>query len=134
MQRWHAELAAASSMHRDGWTKDTLKPGDKITILGPAAKNGTFDMNLSHESRITVTDSGKVIHDSIAQGPGGPGASPGGSCTGSEGSVSATSSGLAPSAFRGARVRAKLTRFGIPTVRRIRGSACATSWVIESGR
>jgi hypothetical protein len=70
-QRWHAELAAASSMHRDGWTKDTLKPGDKITILGPAAKNGTFDMNLSHESRITLTDSGKVIHDSIGTGPGG---------------------------------------------------------------
>ena len=77
-QRWHAELAAASTMRRDGWTKDTLKPGDKITILGPAAKNGTFDMNLSHESRITVTDTGKVIHDSIAAGPGGAGGGPGG--------------------------------------------------------
>ena len=72
-QRWHAELAAASNMHREGWTKDTLKPGDKITILGPAAKNGTFDMNLSHESRITLTDTGKVVHDSVAVAPGGVG-------------------------------------------------------------
>lgn len=73
MQRWHAELAAASNLHREGWNKDTLKPGDKITILGPAAKNGTPDMNLSHESRITLTDSGKVVHDSIAVAPGGAG-------------------------------------------------------------
>jgi len=69
VQRWHAELGAASAMHKEGWTKDTLKSGDKITILGPQAKNGTFDMNLSHESRITMTDTGKVIHNSV-QGEG----------------------------------------------------------------
>jgi hypothetical protein len=68
MQRWHAELGGAAAIHREGWNKDTVKPGTKITILGPAAKNGTFDMNLSHESRITLTDSGKVLHDSIATG------------------------------------------------------------------
>ena len=65
VQRWHAELGAAAAMHREGWTKDTLKPGDKITIVGPQAKNGTFDMNLSHESQITMADTGKVIHNSI---------------------------------------------------------------------
>ena len=68
VQRWHAELGAAAAMHREGWSKDTLKPGDKITIFGPPAKNGTFDMNLSHESRIIMADTGKVIHDSIQGG------------------------------------------------------------------
>lgn len=68
VQRWHAELGGASAIRREGWNKETVKPGTKITILGPAAKNGTFDMNLSHESRITLTDSGKIIHDSIATG------------------------------------------------------------------
>jgi Family of unknown function (DUF6152) len=66
IQRWHAELGGAAAIHREGWNKETVKPGTRITILGPAAKNGTFDMNLSHESRISLTDSGKVLHDSIA--------------------------------------------------------------------
>ena len=64
--RWQAELASATAMHRaDGWTKDTLKPGDHVTIIGPQNKNGLGDMNLSHESKITMTDTGKVIHNSI---------------------------------------------------------------------
>ena len=65
-ERWQAELGGASMLHRnDGWSKDTLKPGDKITITGPRAKNGAPDMNLSHESKITMTDTGKVIHNSV---------------------------------------------------------------------
>jgi hypothetical protein len=68
VQRWHAELGGAAAIHREGWNKETVKPGTRITILGPAAKSGTFDMNLSHESRITLTDSGKVLHDSIQTG------------------------------------------------------------------
>jgi len=52
MQRWHAELGGANALHRaDGWTKDTLKPGDKITIIGPRNKNGANDMNLSTKAR-----------------------------------------------------------------------------------
>ena len=66
MQRWHAELGGANALHRaDGWTKDTLKPGDKITIIGPRNKNGSNDMNLSHESKISLTDIGKDIHNSF---------------------------------------------------------------------
>ena len=72
VERWQAELGSAGSLHRaDGWNEDTLKPGDKITIIGPRAKNGADDMNLSHQSKITLTDSGKVIHDSMqADRPG----------------------------------------------------------------
>lgn len=77
--RWQAELAAASGMHRnDGWTKDTLKPGDKVTITGPQNKNGLGDMNLSHESKIVMADSGKVIHDSIKADQPATQAQPGG--------------------------------------------------------
>ena len=67
-QRWHAELGGANALHREGWSKETLKPGTRITITGPAAKSGTYDMNLSHESKIVLTDSGKVIHNSIPAG------------------------------------------------------------------
>jgi hypothetical protein len=65
-QRWHAELSGANAMRRaDGWDRDALKPGDRITIIGPRNKNGSNDMNLSHESKITMTDTGKVIHNSF---------------------------------------------------------------------
>lgn len=63
--RWQAELGSANIMNREGWTRTTLKAGDKVTIVGPQNKNGSGDMNLSHESKITLTDSGKVLHDSI---------------------------------------------------------------------
>jgi hypothetical protein len=65
-QRWQAELGGAAQLQRtEGWTRTTLKAGDKITILGPQNKNGSGDMNLSHESKITMTDTGMVIHNSI---------------------------------------------------------------------
>ena len=65
-QRWHAELGGSNVLHRiDNWDRDTLKPGDKITITGPQNKNGSPDMNLSHESRIIMTDTGKEIHNSF---------------------------------------------------------------------
>ena len=65
-QRWHAELGGANALHRaDGWDRDTLKPGVKITIIGPRNKDGSNDMNLSHESKITLTDTGKDIHNSF---------------------------------------------------------------------
>ena len=65
-ERWQAELGSAGQLHlREGWTRTTLKAGDKITIVGPQNKNGSGDLNLSHESKITMTDTGKVIHNSI---------------------------------------------------------------------
>jgi Family of unknown function (DUF6152) len=70
-QRWHAELAGANALHRaDGWDRDSLKAGDKITIIGPRNKNGSNDMNLSHESKITMTDTGKEIHNSFKSAQG----------------------------------------------------------------
>lgn len=66
VQRWEAELGSAGQLHRaDGWDKDTLKPGDHVTITGPRAKNGANDMNLSHQSRVVLTDTGKELHNSI---------------------------------------------------------------------
>jgi hypothetical protein len=65
-ERWLAELGGANALRRaDGWDRDTLKPGDKITVIGPRNKNGSFDMNLSHESKIMMTDTGKTIHNSF---------------------------------------------------------------------
>ena len=63
--RWQAELGSANLLAREGWTRTMLKAGDHITIIGPQNKNGSADLNLSHESKITMADSGNVIHNSI---------------------------------------------------------------------
>jgi len=75
--RWQAEMGGAMQLNRsEGWTRTTLKPGDKITIIGPQNKNGSGDMNLSHESKIIMTDTGKVIHNSIKAEQAAPAAPP----------------------------------------------------------
>jgi hypothetical protein len=71
--RWQAELGSANLLAREGWTRTMLKAGDRITIIGPQNKNGSADLNLSHESKIMLADSGKVIHNSIKAEQGGQG-------------------------------------------------------------
>lgn len=39
VQHWHGELTAPNRMARGGWTKNTLKPGDKVTFTGLTARN-----------------------------------------------------------------------------------------------
>jgi hypothetical protein len=49
-ERWQAELGSANQLNRsEGWTRTTLKAGDKIAIVGPQNKNGSGDLNLSRE-------------------------------------------------------------------------------------
>jgi hypothetical protein len=57
VQKWVAEAASVASLSRSGWTRNTLKPGDPITIIGNVAKNGTFALRLS----AVVLPNGKKI-------------------------------------------------------------------------
>jgi hypothetical protein len=60
--RWQAELNGRSGLAKAfGWTKDTLKPGDKITLTGRRAKSGAPYMNLTDRANIVMTESGKEI-------------------------------------------------------------------------
>ena len=53
---------AAERMIKDfGWTKDTLKPGDKITLTGRRVKSGAPYMNLTDRANIVMTDTGKEV-------------------------------------------------------------------------
>jgi Family of unknown function (DUF6152) len=60
--RWQAEMGGRAAMIKDfGWTKDTLKPGDKITLTGRKVKSGAPYMNLTDRANIVMTDTGKEI-------------------------------------------------------------------------
>ena len=43
---WTAELASIGMLSRVNWKRDTVKPGDEITIYGNRAKNGKSLMRL----------------------------------------------------------------------------------------
>jgi hypothetical protein len=39
--RWSIEMGAPSSLYRNGWRKDSVKPGDDLTISGYRARDGS---------------------------------------------------------------------------------------------
>jgi hypothetical protein len=41
MEKWQGELTAPNKLARAGWSKDTLKPGDAVTVTGYRTKSGT---------------------------------------------------------------------------------------------
>src|SRR5689334_17361307 len=41
-ERWDVELESRSILSHVGWTKDTLKAGDRISVTGGRAKDGSF--------------------------------------------------------------------------------------------
>jgi hypothetical protein len=40
MQTWNFEMASPNVLSRNGWRRDTLKPGDQITVAGYLARVG----------------------------------------------------------------------------------------------
>ena len=41
VQNWQGELTSPNRLNRAGWTKESIKPGDVITISGFPAKSGS---------------------------------------------------------------------------------------------
>jgi len=60
--RWQAEMNGKAGLSKNfGWTRNTVKPGDKITLTGRKVKSGAPYMNLTDRANIVLTDSGKEI-------------------------------------------------------------------------
>jgi len=43
---WSVEGGPPNTLYRQGWRKDTLKPGDVVTIDGFCAKDGSYTANV----------------------------------------------------------------------------------------
>jgi len=54
---WEFELGSPNGLQRSGWTRTSLKVGDKITCHGSLAKDGA---NLANASNLTLADGRKV--------------------------------------------------------------------------
>ena len=58
--RWRGELGPPLALKGWCWSKDVIKPGDKITIVGRRLKNGQPYMTLSEKARV-IDAKGKEI-------------------------------------------------------------------------
>jgi hypothetical protein len=68
---WEFELGSPNGLMRRGWTRNSLKPGDTITVEGYMAKDGS---KLANARNVTLGDGRKVFAGSNDDGaPGGAG-------------------------------------------------------------
>jgi len=58
VQNWHAITGGPSRLSRYGWTDETLKAGDQITITGNPTKEGTNEIWLT---RILLPNGREVV-------------------------------------------------------------------------
>lgn len=53
VEKWIAETNSPNTLSRQGWTRNTVKVGDQITLVGHRVKGGNYYMNFS---KITLAD------------------------------------------------------------------------------
>ena len=47
VEKWQGELTSPNRLARSGWTQNTLKRGDQITLIGALAKNGAHTLRIT---------------------------------------------------------------------------------------
>jgi len=66
---WNLELASPNVLVRQGWTRNSLKIGDEITVTGTAAKDGS---KMANARDVTLASGKKVFARSAAAPEGDP--------------------------------------------------------------
>jgi hypothetical protein len=54
---WDIETGPPNTLYRNGWRKDSIKPGEEIVVFGTRAKNGTNTAN----ARSVKTPDGRML-------------------------------------------------------------------------
>jgi len=62
---WEFELGSPNALARHGWTRNSLKPGDALTVMGYLAKDGA---KLANARSVTMADGRKVFAGSSNDG------------------------------------------------------------------
>ena len=71
---WSLELGSPNILMRNGWRRDTLKPGDIIIVNGSGAKDGA---SIASARTVKLADGQRVFNAGSSGEPGTPGASGG---------------------------------------------------------
>jgi len=65
IEKWSAEMGSVAMLARAGWKRDTVKPGDGITLIGKPSKDGKPAMLLdrlvlANGQELPASDLGRV--------------------------------------------------------------------------
>ena len=63
---WAMEMANPNRLIREGWSRDTLKLGSKVTVEGSLARNGT---PLGNARAVILTDTGQRLFAGSSEQP-----------------------------------------------------------------
>jgi hypothetical protein len=66
--RWSFEMGSPNGLVRRGWKKMELKPGERVTVEGYGAKDGS---NTANARTVTMPD-GRKLFGSFPETPGNP--------------------------------------------------------------
>jgi hypothetical protein len=69
--KWDCELGSPNILMRNGWRKDSLKPGDVIVVNGSAAKDGS---NMANARTVKTADGARVFNAGSSGESGAQGA------------------------------------------------------------
>lgn len=59
---WSVQAGAPSFLYRNGWRKDSVKPGDELIITGFSAKDGSHN---AFAQRVQLPDGRRVLGGAI---------------------------------------------------------------------
>ena len=63
---WELELTSPNGLKRNGWGRNSLKPGDQVTVTGFLAKDGS---KMGNARTVVLSDGRKVFAGSADGGP-----------------------------------------------------------------
>jgi hypothetical protein len=69
MLNWAIELESPIDLQRSGWTKDSLRPGDSVTVEGMAARNGSRQ---AWGKSMVVAGTGRQVLNALPSMPRAP--------------------------------------------------------------
>ena len=70
IKKWSAEMGSLPMLARHGWRRDTVKPGDEITLIGKPSRNGKPAMLL--DKGVLANGQELPASDIVAGTPFGP--------------------------------------------------------------
>ncbi|HEY5624016.1 MAG TPA: DUF6152 family protein [Gammaproteobacteria bacterium] len=63
VENWGIELLGVNTLYRRGWRRDTLQPGDLVSVTGFGSRDGRARGNASS---VTRADTGELLWESAA--------------------------------------------------------------------
>src|SRR5437773_509710 len=66
IERWAIELESRVDLVRNGWTRESIRPGDALTVQGIAARDGSHQ---AWAKSVVLTSTGKKVFDVAAAKP-----------------------------------------------------------------